>query len=237
MVILSYLSVKVAFAIFGVTLFLGQTMVLGEDQITNASYDVSREFYQEVNQAFGKIWKTKTGRDVRIQQSHAATSTQARAATDFVRKLYRNASVLDVGGRAATTTFITRQIGDVLINFESEAALLQETAGKGQIEIVIPSITLPVEFPVAVVDSVVERHHSRPLAEAYLSFLFSEAGQQLARKYHYKSSSADFARDVNAVAQTPQLIDVDKLFGGWRKAQERFFADGGVFDQIYTPGQ
>jgi sulfate/thiosulfate-binding protein len=160
---------------------------------------------------------------------------EARA-REFVRKLYRNVPVLDSGARGATTTFVQRGIGDVLVAWENEALLAVERLGKGDFEIIAPSTSILAEPPVAVVDKVVDRRGTRKVAEAYLEFLYSPEGQEIAAKHYYRPRSE--AVRARYAKQFPQLrlFTIDTVFGGWAKAQKTHFADGGVFDQIYQPG-
>ena len=157
-------------------------------------------------------------------------------AKEFVRALFRNVPVLDSGARGSTTTFVERGIGDVLLAWENEAFLAVEQLGKGRLEIVVPPQSILAEPPVAVVDRVVDRRGTRAVAQAYLEFLYSEEGQELAARHHYRPRdpkvAARHAREFPAI----DLVTVDQVFGGWQKAQAAHFADGGVFDQIYTPG-
>jgi sulfate/thiosulfate transport system substrate-binding protein len=160
---------------------------------------------------------------------------EARA-RDFIGKLYRNVPVLDSGARGSTTTFVQRGIGDVLVAWENEALLAVEKLGKGDFEIIAPSVSILAEPPVSVVDKVVDRRGTRKVAEAYLEFLYSPQGQEIAAKHYYRPRSE--AVRARYAKQFPELrlFTVDKVFGGWAKAQKTHFADGGVFDQIYQPG-
>jgi sulfate/thiosulfate transport system substrate-binding protein len=160
---------------------------------------------------------------------------EARA-RDFVGKLFRNVPVLDSGARGSTTTFVQRGIGDVLVAWENEALLAVEKLGKGDFEIIAPSVSILAEPPVSVVDKVVDRRGTRKVAEAYLEFLYSPQGQEIAAKHYYRPRSE--AVRARYAKQFPELrlFTVDKVFGGWAKAQKTHFADGGVFDQIYQPG-
>ena len=155
----------------------------------------------------------------------------------FVTSLYRNVPVLDTGARGATTTFVQREIGDVLIAWENEAFLALEELGKDQFEIVVPSLSIKAEPPVAVVDANVDRKGTRKLAEAYLDFLYAPVGQKLAAKHFFRPSKPELA-DPADLARFPKLDMVsidDPQFGGWAKVQAKHFAEGGIFDQIYRP--
>jgi len=311
---------------------------LAAQTLLNASYDPTRELYQDFNAAFVKYWKAKTGQTITVKQSHGGSGAQARAVIDgldadvvtlalaydidavaqsgltsagwqkrlpqnsspytstvvflvrkgnpkgikdwgdlakpgiqiitanpktsggarwnylaawgymlrqpggtdekarqFVADLYRKVPVLDSGARGSTITFVQRQIGDVLLAWENEAHLaLDESPGK--LEIVVPSISILAEPPVAVIDKVVDRKGTRAIAEAYLQYLYSPEGQELAAKRYYRPrDQAIAARFASSFAKI-KLFTVDEVFGGWQKAQKTHFADGGMFDQIHKPG-
>ncbi|PKM11405.1 MAG: sulfate ABC transporter substrate-binding protein [Gammaproteobacteria bacterium HGW-Gammaproteobacteria-3] len=158
------------------------------------------------------------------------------AAKDFVKKLYKNVPVLDSGARGSTTTFVQRGIGDVLLAWENEAFLSIDQLGPDQFEIVVPKTSILAETPVTVLDKVADKHGTRDLAEAYLKYLYSPVGQQLAAHYYYRPFRPEHA-DPKDLARFPKLerYSVDEVFGGWQKAQETHFNDGGTFDQIYAP--
>jgi sulfate transport system substrate-binding protein len=158
-------------------------------------------------------------------------------ARDFVSKLYHNVPVLDSGARGATTTFTDRGIGDVLLAWESEAHLALKDLGPDKFEIVTPSLSILAEPPVAVVDSVADQHHTRAVAKAYLEHLYSEEGQEIAARNFYRPRSLKVAEAHAGQFSKLKLVTIDEVFGGWRKAQKEHFDDGGVFDQIYTPGK
>ncbi|MCX7276689.1 MAG: sulfate ABC transporter substrate-binding protein [Burkholderiales bacterium] len=306
-------------------------------KLLNVSYDPTREFYKDFNAAFAKDWKTKTGQDVTISQSHGGSGKQARSiidgleadvatlalgydvdalheygklipadwqkrlpnnaspytstivflvrkgnpkkitdwsdlvrpgiavvtpnpktsggarwnylaawgyavkknnatdaqARDFVAGIYKNAVVLDSGARGSTISFAERGQGDVLIAWENEAYLVLGEFGKDKFEIVTPSLSILAEPPVSVVDKVVDKRGTRKVAEAYLQYLYSPVGQDLAGKNYYrprdKTAAAKYAKQFGNV----NLFTIDDLFGGWTKAQKTHFADGGVFDQFY----
>jgi sulfate/thiosulfate-binding protein len=310
----------------------------GAQTLLNASYDPTRELYQEFNAAFVKYWKAKTGQTVGIKQSHGGSGGQARAVIDgldadvvtlalaydvdaiakagvlngawqkrlphnsapytstivflvrkgnpkgikdwgdlakpglqiitpnpktsggarwnylaawgyalrqpggsdakarqFVGDIFGKVPVLDSGARGSTMTFVRRQMGDVLLAWENEAHLaLAESPG--QLEIVVPSVSILAEPPVAVVDKVVDRKGTRAIAEAYLQYLYSPEGQEIAAKRHYRPRDEKVAARFSGTFAKVKLFTVDELFGGWQKAQATHFADGGVFDQIYKPG-
>lgn len=153
-------------------------------------------------------------------------------AKEFLRKIFKNVPVLDSGARGSTTTFVERGIGDVLISWENEAYLAVNDIGRDQYEIVTPSVSILAEPPVAVVDKVVNRRSTHELAEEYLKYLYSDEGQEIAAKHHYRPrNEAIAAKYANQFAPV-NLFTVDELFGGWQKAHKTHFADKGIFDQI-----
>jgi sulfate transport system substrate-binding protein len=308
--------------------------------LLNVSYDPTRELYEDFNQQFAAYWKTKTGQDVTIRQSHGGSGKQARSvidgleadvvtlalaydidqisdkggllpsnwqtrlpnnsspytstivllvrkgnpkqihdwgdlikpgvtvitpnpktsggarwnylaawawalrqpggseasAKDFVRKLYRNVPVLDAGARGSSTTFVERGIGDVLIAWENEALLAMKEMGPGKFEVVAPSLSILAEPPVAVVDKVANKHGTREVAQAYVEYLYSNAGQEIAAKHFYRPRNPAIAQKYQAQFPNVKMVTVDEVFGGWKKAHAVHFADGGTFDQIYQPG-
>jgi len=308
-----------------------------EVTLLNASYDPTRELYEDINAAFAKRWKQTTGQDVRINQSHGGSGRQARAVIDglpadvvtlalagdidkiategkllplnweqrlphnsapyvstivflvragnpkkihdwvdlvrddvqvitpnpktsggarwnylaawawaerqpgandasareFVRKLYKNVPVLDTGARGSLTTFAQRGIGDVAISWENEAHLALRERSNAKFEIVVPSISMLAEPSVAVVDKVVLRRGTRVVAEAYLQFLYSPEGQEIAARNFYRPrDTAVAAKYAGQFAQT-ELVTIAH-FGGWKLAQKEHFASVGIFDQITT---
>jgi sulfate transport system substrate-binding protein len=313
--------------------------VAAQTTLLNVSYDPTRELYQDFNTAFVKYWKTKSGQDVTIRQSHGGSGGQARAVIDgleadvvtlalaydvdavaasglikpdwqkrltknsapytstivflvrkgnpkgikdwgdlakpgvqiitpnpktsggarwnylaawgyalrqpggndarakeFVTALYKHVPVLDSGARGATNTFVQRGIGDVLLAWENEAYLsLDETPGK--LEIVVPSVSILAEPSVAVVDKNVDRKGTRAVAEAYLQYLYSPEGQEIAAKRHYRPRDETVAAKYASSFAKVKLFTIDEVFGGWQSAQKTHFADKGLFDQIYTPGR
>jgi len=306
-----------------------------EITMLNASYDPTRELYQDINTAFAKQWKAKTGDTVSIRQSHTGSGKQARSvidgleadvvtlalaydidaisekakllpgdwqkrlpqnstpytstivflvrkgnpkgikdwddlikpgvsivtpnpkssggarwnylaawgyalgknnhdeakAKDFVTKLFRNVPILDTGARGATTTFVQRGIGDVLIAWENEALLSVKEGGE-KFEIVSPSVSVLAEPPVAWVDKVVKRRGTDEVAKAYLEFLYTPEGQEIAARNFYRPRSQEVAQKYASQFPQLKLFTVDEEFGGWAKAQKKHFDDGGVFDQI-----
>ena len=151
----------------------------------------------------------------------------------FLASLYKNVPVLDSGARGSTTTFVERGIGDVFISWENEAFLAIKELGPGKFEIVIPSISILAEPPVALVDKVVDKRGTRKVAQAYLEYLYSDEGQDIAGKHFYRPTSAKAVAKYASQFPAINLIQVDEVFGGWQKAQKAHFADGGVFDQIF----
>ena len=308
--------------------------------LLNASYDPTRELYQEFNAAFAKYWKARTGQSVTVNQSHGGSGKQARAvidgleadvvtlalaydvdaihekaglipkdwqsrlphnsapyistvgflvrkgnpkgikdwddlvrpgvsvispnpktsgvgrwnylaawgyalrrkdgveskAKDFVTRLYRNVPVLDSGARGATTTFIERGIGDVLVNWENEILLVGKDLGAGKFEIVVPSTSILTEPTVSIVDKVVNKRGTREVAQAYLEYLYTKEGQEIAARHYYRPRDPEVAARYARQFPNVTLFTIDEVFGGWQKAQKTHFADGGVFDQIYQPG-
>ncbi|OQW93988.1 MAG: hypothetical protein BWK79_08205 [Beggiatoa sp. IS2] len=313
------------------------TVLLNEITLLNVSYDPTRELYQEINEAFARQWREKTGQLVKIQQSHGGSGKQARAVIDgleadvvtlalaydidaiaktgllsekwqsqlahnstpytstivflvrkgnpkgikdwddlvkpgievitpnpktsggarwnylaawgyavqhgakvdeareFVTKLFKNVPILDSGARGATTTFVQRGIGDILISWENEAFLAVNQLGKDKFEIVVPSVSILAEPPVAVVAKNVSKHGTEKAAQAYLEYLYSEAGQAIAAKHYYRPRSEAVANNATVKFPPLKLFTINDLFGGWAKAQKEHFSDGALFDQIYVP--
>ncbi len=303
-------------------------------RLLNVSYDPTRELYQELNPAFARFWKQKTGQEVSIDQSHGGSGKQARSVIDgleadvvtlalaadidaiarsgalpadwqkalpdnscpytstivfLVRKgnpkgirdwedlarpgisvitpnprtsggarwnflaawghaqrkygseekarelvtaIYRNVPVLDTGARGSTVTFVERGIGDVLIAWENEALLSLAELGKDRFEIVAPPTSILAEPPVAVVEAVAKRRGTREVARAYLEFLYSPEGQEIAARHYYRARNPEVAARHAARFPKLELFTIDQQFGGWDKAQQRFFGDGGEFDRM-----
>jgi sulfate/thiosulfate-binding protein len=329
-------------AALGASLLLAGSAQAAGIKLLNVSYDPTRELYQDVNTAFAKSWKAKTGQDITVQQSHGGSGKQARSvidgleadvvtlalaydvdavassgliaknwqtrlpnnstpytstivflvrkgnpkkirdwddltrpgvsvitpnpktsggarwnylaawgyalrkfnndpakAKDFVGRIYKNVPILDTGARGSTVTFVERGIGDVLIAWENEAvfAVKGEMGAKGDFQIVAPSISVLAEPPVAVVDKVAAKHKTVQVATAYLQFLYTPEGQEIAARHYYRPRNEAVAAKYAAQFPKVQLFTVDQVFGGWTKAQQAHFADGGVFDQIYGAGR
>lgn len=304
--------------------------------LLNASYDPTREFYQEYNTLFAKYWLEKTGKSVRVRQSHGGSGKQARSvidglqadvvtlalagdidaiatnarslpanwqsrlpdnsspytstivflvrkgnprnirdwddltkpgisvitpnpktsggarwnylaaygwalrqpdateqsAKDYLGRLFRNVPVLDTGARGSLTTFIQRNIGDVLLSWENEAFLARQEIGPDKVEIVVPALSILAEPPVTVVDRVALRKGTREVADAYLKYLYSAEAQELAGKHYFRPRDAGVAAKYAQRYVSLELLTIDD-FGGWAKAQADHFAKGAIFDQIY----
>jgi sulfate transport system substrate-binding protein len=154
-------------------------------------------------------------------------------AKDFVTKLYKNVPVLDSGARGSTTTFVERNIGDVLIAWENEAFLALKELGKDRLEMIVPSVSMLAEPSVAVVDKYVDKHGTRAVAEEYLKYLYSPEGQEIAAKHYYRPRDPEIAKQHEADLPKLKLLTIDDTFGGWTKAQKAHFDDHGIFDEIY----
>lgn len=160
-----------------------------------------------------------------------------KTAQEFLTKIYKNVPVLDSGARGSTTTFIERGIGDVLVTWENEALLAIKELGPEKVEIVSPSISILAEPPVAVVDKVVDRRGTRKVAEAYLQFLYTDEGQEIAAQNYYRPIDEKIAKKYATQYPKLKLFTIEEVAGGWNKAQKTHFADGGIFDQIYAPSR
>lgn len=307
-----------------------------EPALLNSSYDVTREFYKEVNDLFIANWKAKQGATVQVDQSHGGSSKQARAVLDgleadvvtfnqstdvdllvpaglvaadwrekfphnaspytstilflvrkgnpkgikdwsdlvkpgvqviipnpktsgngrysyvgawawsiknegndeakareFVRKLFQNVPVLDAGGRGATNSFAQNGIGDVLLTFENEVHLTIRELGADKFEVVVPPQSILADAPIAIVEPVAKKHGTTELAKAYLNYLFSDEVQEVAAKSFFRPAAPEVLKKHNASFPELKLVTVDEILGGWKKALEVHFKDGGVFDQIY----
>lgn len=158
-------------------------------------------------------------------------------AKEFVTRLFRNVPVLDSGARGSTTTFVQRGQGDVLLAWENEAFLAVNELGRDKFQIVVPSVSILAEPPVTVVDKVVDRKGTRKVAEEYLKYLYTPAGQEIAARHYYRPIDKKVAARYAKVFPKVKLFTIDDTFGGWKAAQKKHFADGGIFDQIYGPGK
>ena len=156
-----------------------------------------------------------------------------KTALEFVGKLVKNAPLFAAGGRDATTTFMQRKMGDVLITFESEAEMIAKEFGKGEFEVIYPSLTMQTEFPVAIVDKVVDKKGTRKQAQAYLDYLWSKEGQENAAQNYLRPRDAELLKKYAAFFPSVKTFTVDEVFGGANKAFTAHFKDGGSFDQIY----
>lgn len=159
------------------------------------------------------------------------------AAKTFVGELYRNVPVLDAGARGSTTTFVERGVGDVLLAWENEAFLALRELGPDKFDIVVPSLSILAEPPVALVDKVAERKGTRAVAQAYLEYLYTPQAQDIIARHYYRPTDPAVARRYAQQFAPVNLVNIDEHFGGWRATQEKHFADGGTFDQIYQPGR
>ncbi len=305
--------------------------------ILNVSYDVSREFYKDFNQAFIKHWKEKSGETVTVNQSHGGSTKQARSIVDglqadiismnqsldidilyergklvpqdwqkrlasnssptasttvflvrkgnpkkikewddlvkpgvgiilpnpktsgngrysylaawgsviknggteaqakeFINKFFKNVPILDAGGRGATTSFVQRGIGDVLLTFENEVSLITGELGGDQFEVVYPSISVLAENPISLVDKVVDKRKTRKVSQAYLDFHYSDEAQAIAVKHALRPRAEGAAAKYKDKFKSLELFTIDEVFGSWANAQKVHFADGGLFDQIYV---
>lgn len=151
----------------------------------------------------------------------------------FVKRLYQNVPVLDSGARGSTVTFVERGIGDVLLAWENEGLLAVKELGQGEVDIVVPSVSILAEPSVTVVDKVVSRKGTRAVAEAYLKHLYSAEGQEIAARHFYRPRDAKVAARHASTFPAVNLVTIDEVFGGWNKAQAKHFADGGTFDRVY----
>jgi sulfate transport system substrate-binding protein len=147
-------------------------------------------------------------------------------------RFYKNVPVFDTGARGATTSFVQRGIGDVLVGWENEAILSIKESGKGAFEIVVPSLSILAEPPVAVVHKVAKRHGTEEVAKAYLEYLYTPEGQEIAAKHHYRPRLESVAQKYAGDFPKLNLFTIDEVFGGWQKAHQTHFAEGGVFDEI-----
>lgn len=190
--------------------------------------------------AWAYALKKELGDLARLSDPNAASQVAAaeNKARQFVTALFRRVPVLDSGARGSTNTFVQRSIGDVLLAWENEAFLAVNELGPDKFDIVVPSISMLAEPPVTIVDKWVDAHGTREAAEGYVEYLYSPVGQRLAAKHYYRPVEPEHA-DPQDLKRFPEVerIRIDEAFGGWQKAQEEHFADGGLFDQIYTVGK
>lgn len=179
----------------------------------------------------GARWNYLAAWGYALQQN----SGDEEKAKEFVTKLFKNVPVLDSGARGSTTTFVEREIGDVLIAWENEAFLALNELGKDEFEIVVPSVSILAEPPVTVVDKTAEKHGMTEVANAYLDYLYTDEGQEIAAKNYYRPRSEKIAEKYAEQFPDINLFTIDEIFGGWKNAQKKHFDDGGVFDEIYKP--
>jgi sulfate transport system substrate-binding protein len=185
--------------------------------------------------AWGYALEKELGGDLSKMRDPARADEVARAeekAKAFVAALYANVPVLDSGARGSTTTFVSREIGDVLLNWESEILMGQKELGADKFEIVIPDVSILAEPAVAVVDKNAEKHGTRELAQAYLEFLYTDEGQEIAAKHYYRPRNAQVAARHASTFPKTSLFTIADVAGDWRRAQKRHFDDGGIFDQV-----
>jgi sulfate transport system substrate-binding protein len=180
----------------------------------------------------GARWAYLAAYGYALNQNHGDDAK----ARDFITRLYRNVPVLDSGARGSTITFAERGVGDVLLSWENEADLAKKEFGVDKFDIVYPPSSILAEPPVAIVDRVVDKRGTRRVAEAYLRYLYSDEGQEIAARNFYRPRSKTVAARYTAQFPKLTLFTIDDTFGGWTRAQKTHFADGGVFDQIYRPG-
>ena len=187
--------------------------------------------------AWGFELKRQLGGDLSKLANPDAPEVKAAEAKarEFVTQLYRNVPILDRGARAATNTFLQRGIGDVFLAWENEALLSIKELGPGRVDVVVPSVSILAEPPVAIVDTVVDKKGTREVAKAYLEYLYTPTGQEIAAKHYYRPRDEQVAAKYAAQFPKVSLFTIDEVFGGWARAQREHFDDGGLFDQIYTP--
>jgi sulfate transport system substrate-binding protein len=186
---------------------------------------------------WGHILNVELGDLKKVNDPQFAKEVEAanKKAFEYTKKLYKNVPVLDTGARGSTMTFVQREIGDVLLAWENEAILAINEFGTEKFDIVVPPISILAEPPVAIVDKVVDKRGTRKVAEAYLQFLYTKEGQEIAAKNYYRPRDKEVAQKYAKHFATVNLFTVDDVFGGWQKAQKTHFADGGTFDQLYNP--
>ena len=190
--------------------------------------------------AWGYILERELGADFPKNLAKVPPAKLAEAqkkARDFVGQLYRNVPVLDRGARGSTNTFVQRGIGDVLLAWENEAVLSIKELGPDKVEIVAPSLSILAEPAVAVVDTVVDKKRTRAVAKEYLTYLYSDVGQEIAAKHYYRPRNEQVAAKYASQFPKVRLFTIDEVFGGWKKAQKDHFDDGGTFDQVFGVGR
>jgi sulfate transport system substrate-binding protein len=187
--------------------------------------------------AWGFALKQELGDLSKLKDASPADLAAANAkAREFVAALFQRVPVLDSGARGSTNTFVQREIGDVLLAWENEAHLAVKDLGPDKVEIIVPSVSILAEPPVAVVDKVAAKRGTTEVAKAYLEYLYTAAGQKIAAKHYYRPALPELVdKSALAIFQEVELFTINDVFGGWAKAQPEHFDDGGVFDQIYAP--
>ena len=188
---------------------------------------------------WGYVLKRELGDLNKLHDNDAAGEVAAaqKKAQEFITALYKNVVVLPPGARTASQAFVQQQQGDVLLDWENQAKLTMLEVGVGNYEIIVPSVSILAEPPVAVVDEYVDKHGTRQIAEAYLKFLYTKEGQELAAKHHYRPRDEEILAKYAEKFAPVTMFTIDDVFGGWQKAQEIHFEKGGIFDQIYVPGK
>ena len=190
--------------------------------------------------AWGYSLKQELGDLKKLSDPKEAKSVEAAQAKAkaFVAEVYKHIPVLDSGARGSTNTFVQREIGDVLVGWENEAFLAVNELGKDKFEVVVPSSSILAEPPVAIVDKVAEKRGTAEVAKAYLEYLYSPQGQQLAAKHYFRPAElSSISEEQRKSFAQIDLFTIEEVFGGWDKAQKEHFDDGGVFDQIYQPSK
>jgi len=189
--------------------------------------------------AWGYVLKRELGDLKKLHDPDAAEEVAAaqKKAQEFITALYKNVVILPAGARGASQAFVQQRNGDVLLDWENQAELTINEFGKGEYEIVVPSISILAEPPVAVVDEYVNKRGTRKIAEAYLQFLYSEEGQEIVAKHYYRPRNEAILKKYAENFVSVEMFTIDEVFGGWQKAQKEHFLDGGIFDQIYVPGR
>ena len=189
--------------------------------------------------AWGYVLERELGDLEKLHNPAAAEEVAAaqKKAQEFLTILYKdNVKKMASGARGASQDFVNAQLGDVLLDWENQAKLTSEEFGKGDYEIVVPSVSILAEPPVAIIDNNVDRRGTREIAEAYLEFLYSKEGQEIVAKHHYRPRDEEVLAKFADKFVEVKMFTIDDVFGGWQKAQQEHFGDGGIFDQIYVPG-
>ena len=188
---------------------------------------------------WGYVLKRELGDLHKLHDPDAAAQVAAaqEKAKEFITALYKNVKILPEGARSASLAFVQTETGDVLLDWENQAELTIKEIGKGGYEIVVPSVSILAEPPVAIVDKNVDNRGTRKIAEAYLNFLYSKEGQKIVARHYYRPRDKEIQKEYASNFVAVEMFTIDDVFGGWQKAQQEHFDDGGVFDQIYIPVQ